>query len=117
MQTSLQPTVCPACAAHRAGRAQLIALVRVLSDTGLPRLLGVGAANAQGLPPNAPAGPARGVVNELHAELATLSTQGRHHVVPGAGHGSILQDQAHAAVVIDAVRDAIAAARERTPSP
>jgi pimeloyl-ACP methyl ester carboxylesterase len=45
-------------------------------------------------------------------ELATLSTNSRHEVVPGSTHTSLTEDEEHAAVVSSAILDVVASVRE-----
>lgn len=164
----------PALEAKNAGDTQLVDLMRVLSYVGIPRLLGIGTANAAGLPSEqaaevnafvstpqhwatlralidatpatydevrvtgslesrplvvisantawldrgAPADDARRMLNELHAELAGLSTNSSHRIVEGATHGSLVhnQDDAQATIAaIEAVLTAIQTGQPLTP--
>ena len=145
--------------AQNASDAQLVRTMRLLSYLGIPRLLGIGRANAEGLPPQqaaqvnafvstpqhwatllalidatpasydevratqrlgsrplvvisantawlergAPADDARRVLNELHAELAGLSTNSRHRIVEGATHGSLVHNRDDAQATIAAI--------------
>jgi pimeloyl-ACP methyl ester carboxylesterase len=47
--------------------------------------------------------------------MATLSTDSVHRVVPGATHQSLVDDPAHAAAVIEAIRDVLASVRTGSP--
>ncbi len=164
----------PALEAQNAGDSQLVGTLRVLSYLGIPRLLGIGTANAAGLPPEriaevnavvstpqhwatimalmdaasatydevrvtgslesrplvvvsantawlergAPADDARRTLNELHAELAELSTNSSHRIVEGATHGSLVHnhDDAQAAIAaVEAVLTAIQTGQPLTP--
>jgi pimeloyl-ACP methyl ester carboxylesterase len=149
----------PALGAQRASDASLVGKMRILSYFGVPRLLGVGKNNAQGLPAQqaaevnafvstpqhwatlanlinaasatddevratgslgnmplavisagtawftrgSPADEARGTLNELHGEIAGLSTNSSHRIVEGATHGSLLHDQDDAQAVVSAI--------------
>jgi pimeloyl-ACP methyl ester carboxylesterase len=151
--------------------AQLVSTMRLLSRIGVPRLLGIGQANAKGLPPRqsaeasafyatpqhwdtigaliaatpetyaevrstgrlgarplvvisastawltpgAPADETRQRLNELHAEIAALSSNSSHREVAGAMHGSLVHDRQHAQAVIDAIIQVIAAVRTHQP--
>jgi pimeloyl-ACP methyl ester carboxylesterase len=155
----------PELQAQNASDAQLVGTMRLLSYLGIPRLLGVGRANAEGLSPEqaaevnafvstpqhwatllalidatpasydevratptlgsrplvvisantawfsrgAPADDARRVLNELHAELAGLSTNSRHRIVEGATHGSLLHDRDDAQATIAAIEAVLTA--------
>src|SRR5262245_61582002 len=48
-------------------------------------------------------------------QMATLSTNSLHHVVPGATHQSLLDNPDHAAVVSQAILDVVAAVRSGEP--
>ncbi len=52
---------------------------------------------------------------EHQDEMATLSTNSRHDVVPGATHQSLVEDPEHAAAVSRAIRDVVAAVRTGEP--
>jgi pimeloyl-ACP methyl ester carboxylesterase len=45
-------------------------------------------------------------------DLATLSTNSQHHVVPGSVHASLVEDEDHAAAVSAAILDVVASVRE-----
>jgi pimeloyl-ACP methyl ester carboxylesterase len=150
----------PELQAQNASDARLVGTMRILSYLGIPRLVGVGRANAEGLPPEraaevnafvstpqhwatilalidatpatydevratqtlgsrplvvisattawlsrgAPTDDARRELNELHAELAGLSTNGRHRIVEGATHGSLLHNRDDAQATIAAIQ-------------
>ena len=47
--------------------------------------------------------------------MARLSTNSRHHVVPGSSHQSLMDDPAHAAVVSAAIADVVEAIRTGLP--
>ncbi len=47
--------------------------------------------------------------------MATLSTNSRHHVVPGSSHQSLMDDPAHAAVVSGAIVEIVEAIRTGRP--
>lgn len=49
---------------------------------------------------------------QMHAELAGLSTRGRHVTIAGANHMSLITESAHAEQVANLLREMIAAARE-----
>lgn len=164
----------PALEAKNADDTQLVDMMQILSYIGIPRLLGIGNANAAGLPSEqaaevnafvstpqhwatilalidatpatydevrvteslesrplvvisantawldrgAPADDARRLLNELHAELAGLSTNSSHRIVEGATHGSLVhnQDDAQATIAaIEAVLTAIQTGQPLTP--
>jgi hypothetical protein len=164
----------PALEAKNADDSQLVDMMQILSYIGIPRLLGIGNANAAGLPSEqaaevnafvstlqhwatiralidatpatydevrvteslesrplvvisantawldrgAPADDARRLLNELHAELAGLSTNSSHRIVEGATHGSLVhnQDDARATITaIEAVLTAIQTGQPLTP--
>ena len=82
------------------------------------RPLVVISANTAWLNRGAPADDARRILNELHAELAGLSTISSHQIVEGATHGSLVhsQDDAREIIVaIEAVLAAIQSGQLRTP--
>jgi len=54
---------------------------------------------------------------EKQAAIASLSTNSRHEVVPGATHQSLVDNPAHAAVVNKAIVDVVEAIRTGTPLP
>jgi pimeloyl-ACP methyl ester carboxylesterase len=155
----------PELQAQTASDVQLVRTMRLLSYVGIPRLLGIGKANAEGLPPEraaevnafvstpqhwatilalidatpasydevratstlgsrplvvisantawlergAPADDARRILNELHAELAGLSTNSRHRIVEGATHGSLLHNHDDAQATITAIEAVLTA--------
>lgn len=164
----------PALEAKNADDTQLVDMMQILSYIGIPRLLGIGNANAAGLPSEqaaevnafvstpqhwatiralidatpatydevrvteplesrplvvisantawldrgAPADDARRLLNELHAELAGLSTNSSYRIVEGATHGSLVhnQDDAQATIAaIEAVLTAIQTGQPLTP--
>lgn len=49
------------------------------------------------------------------AELARLSTDGVHRVVPGADHALLVTDRAQSLAIVEAIRDVVNAVRERRP--
>jgi hypothetical protein len=51
----------------------------------------------------------------LQDELATLSTNSVHRVVPGATHASLITDKADAAESSDAIRDVVESVRAASP--
>ena len=149
----------PELQAQNANDASLVRTMQVLSYFGLPRLLGIGKNNAQGLPTlqaaevnafvstpqhwatiralidstpatydevratgslgdiplvvisantawftrGAPADDARLTLNNLHDEIAKLSTNNSHVIVDGATHGSLVHDKNDAQKVIAAI--------------
>jgi len=151
--------------------ARLTEWMRLLSYVGVPRLLGVGRAYAQGLPPqqvaevsafvarprhwstiralidatSASYGQARSAgnlgsrpllvlsantawfgspalpdetrrgVNQLHAELAALSSNSRHCIMEGATHASLLHNRRHAETTSAAIRAVVRAVRTGQP--
>jgi pimeloyl-ACP methyl ester carboxylesterase len=153
----------PALQAQNTSDASLVNTMRVLSYFGLPRLLGVGKNNAQGLPPQqaaevnafvstpkhwatilnlinstsatyaevratgslgnmplvvisantawltkgAPADDARKILNDLHSEIAGLSTNSSHRIVDAATHGSLVHKQDDAQAIISAIEDVL----------
>ncbi len=159
----------PELQAQDASDRQLVGTMQFLSYLGVPRLLGIGQANAQGLPPaqvaatgsfvatpthwstllalidatptsyaevrqvtslgdlplavvsantawfsrGAAPDAARRTLNELHAELANLSTDHRHYIVDGATHASLLHQQDDAQSVISAIEEVWTAAQIR----
>jgi pimeloyl-ACP methyl ester carboxylesterase len=50
---------------------------------------------------------------EMHAELAALSSRGVHRIVEGATHASLLHDPEHAGQTAAAIREVVEAARAR----
>jgi len=161
----------PALQAKNAEDARLVSTLSILSYLGVPRLLGIGNANTQDLPPQqraeasaatvtpqhwatiralieatpatydevrgtgglgnrplivisattawltpgAPADDARRILNDLHTELAALSSQSRHDLVAGATHGSLVHNRDHAQVTIAAINQVVEAARAGQP--
>jgi pimeloyl-ACP methyl ester carboxylesterase len=161
----------PALEAQNASDTSLVNTMRVLSYIGLPRLLGVGKNNAEGLPSQqadevnafvstpqhwatilnlinstpatynevratgslgniplvvisantawftkgAPADDARKILNDLHGEIAGLSTNSSHRIVDGATHGSLVHDQDDAQAVISAIEDVLTSIRTGQP--
>lgn len=155
----------PALEAKDASDRQLVGTMRVLSYIGIPRLLGIGTANAAGLPSEqaaqanafvstpqhwatilalidatpatygevhaigslanrplvvvsantawldrgAPADDARRILNQLHAELAGLSTNSSHRIVEGATHGSLIHKKDHTQATIAAIEEVLTA--------
>ncbi len=57
------------------------------------------------------ASPKRQVVNELHGELAALSSRGSHRILAGTTHMSLATNRAHAAQVAEAIRELVEATR------
>ncbi len=47
---------------------------------------------------------ARGILNDLQAELAGLATNSSHPIVEGATHGSLVHDHDEAQAVISAIQ-------------
>jgi pimeloyl-ACP methyl ester carboxylesterase len=161
----------PALQAKIAEDARLVSTLSILSYLGVPRLLGIGNANTQGLPAQqraeasaatvtsqhwatigalieatpttydqvratgelgnrpliiisattawltagAPADDARRILNDLHKELAALSSQSRHDIVAGATHGSLIHNRDHAQMTIAAINQVVEAARTGQP--
>jgi pimeloyl-ACP methyl ester carboxylesterase len=161
----------PELQAHNAGDRKLVGTMRILSYLGIPRLMGIGKANGEGLPPRtaaevnafvstprhwatilalidatpatydevratpslgsrplmvisantawlsrgAPADDARRTLNALHAELAGLSTNGRHRIIEGATHGSLVHNRDDAQATIAAVETVLAAIQAGQP--
>jgi hypothetical protein len=66
-------------------------------------------ANTAWLDRGAPADNARHRLNELHAELAGLSTNSSHRVVEGANHGSLVHNQDDAKATIAAIKAVLTA--------
>lgn len=164
-------TLIPALQAQTASDASLVGTMRVLSYFGLPRLLGVGKKNAQGLPPQqtaevnafvstpqhwatilnlihstsatydevratgslgnmplvvisantawltkgAPADDARKILNDLHSEIAGLSTNSSHRIIEGATHGSLVHNQQDAQAVISAIESVLTSLQTGQP--
>ena len=84
--------------------------VRATGSLGARPLVVLSAGTAwfeRGAPPDE----ARRIINELHDELAALSTNSSHRVVEGATHGSLVHDQADAQTVIAAIEDVLSATR------
>jgi stage V sporulation protein SpoVS len=54
-------------------------------------------------------------LNDLHTELAALSSQSRHDLVAGATHGSLVHNRDHAQVTIAAINQVVAATRTGQP--
>lgn len=65
--------------------------------------------------PGAPADDARQTLNELHAELAGLSTNSSHRIVAGATHASLVHDQKDAQATILAIADVLRSAQTGLP--
>jgi pimeloyl-ACP methyl ester carboxylesterase len=161
----------PALQVKNAEDARLVSALSILSYFGVPRLLGIGNANTQGLPPQqraeasaatvtpqhwatiaalieatpatydqvrgtgrlgnrplivisattawltpgAPADEARRILNDLHTELAALSSQSRHDLVAGATHGSLVHNRDHAQATIAAINQVVDATRTGQP--
>jgi hypothetical protein len=164
----------PELRAQNANDRRLVGTMQVLSYLGIPRLMGIGKANAQGLPPEqaaevnafvstprhwatilalidatpvtddevratgplghrplvvisadtawmsrgAPADDARRRLNELHVELAKLSTNNSHRIIAAATHGSLVhnRDDAQATVAaVEAVFTTIQTGQPLTP--
>ena len=159
----------PELQAQNANDVQLVGTMRILSYLGIPRLMGIGKANAEGLPPEqaaevnafvstpqhwatmlalidatpatydevratetlgsrplvvisantswssrgAPADGTRRILNELHAELAGLSTNGSHRIVEGATHGSLVHNRDDAQATIGAIEAVLTATQTR----
>ena len=51
----------------------------------------------------------------MQDELAALSTNSVHRVVPGATHSSLVTDRSHVAQSSDAIRDVVASVRAARP--
>ena len=49
--------------------------------------------------------------------MATLSTNSLHRVAHATTHGSLVDDEADSAAASQAIRDVVAAIRQRAPSP
>jgi pimeloyl-ACP methyl ester carboxylesterase len=64
-----------------------------------------------------PADPSLRVWHTLHREIAALSTRGRHQVVEGADHVSLLHRREYALQVTEAIRQVVSAARTAGGSP
>ena len=65
-----------------------------------------------------PVNAGRGNSETHHAaqdELATLSSNSRHHVVAEATHASLYLDKTHAAAASQAIRDVVASVRSLQP--
>jgi pimeloyl-ACP methyl ester carboxylesterase len=161
----------PALQAQNANEVQLVGMMRTLAYLGIPRLMGIGKANAAGLPPEqaaevnvfvstpqhwatilalieatpasydevrrtgsladrplvvisantawfsrgAPADDARRILNELHAELAELSTNSSHRIVEGATHGSLIHNRDDAQVIIGSLEAVLTAIKTGQP--
>ena len=161
----------PALQAQNADEARLVGMMRTLAYLGIPRLMGIGKANAAGLPPEqtaevnalvstpqhwatilalieatpasydevrrtgsladrplvvisantawfsrgAPADDARRILNELHAELAELSTNSSHRIVEGATHGSLIHNRDDAQVIIDSIEAVLTSVQTGQP--
>jgi len=86
-------------------------------DTGSleSRPLVVISANTAWLNRGAPADNARRLLNELHAELAGLSTNSSHLIVEAATHGSLVHDQNYAQVTINAVQAVLRSVQTAQP--
>jgi hypothetical protein len=63
----------------------------------------------------APDDQTRRVWTEINGELAELSTNGVHRVVPGATHERLVWESGHAQVTIDAIRRVLDSARTGQP--
>ena len=161
----------PELQAQNANDRQLVGTMQMLSYLGIPRLMGIGKANAQGLPPEqaaevnafvstpqhwatilalidatpatndevrttgtlgnrplvvisadtawlsrgAPADDARHRLNELHAELAKLSTNSSHRIIEGTTHGSLVHNRDHAQATVAAVEAVLTAIQTGQP--
>jgi pimeloyl-ACP methyl ester carboxylesterase len=65
--------------------------------------------------PGAPPDETRRVYTELNIEQAALSSNSIHRVVAGASHTSLVNNQQHAQITIDTIRQVVAAARADQP--
>ncbi len=79
------------------------------------RPLVVLSANTAWFSPNAPPDDARRILNELHAELAGLSTNSSHRIVEGATHASLVHSQKDAQATILAIEDVLRSAQTGLP--
>ncbi len=61
-----------------------------------------------------PANDVRGVWDELHPQLATLSTRGTHRVIAGADHASLALKREHALQTSGAIREVVETVRTTT---
>ncbi|MGH9554895.1 MAG: alpha/beta fold hydrolase [Terriglobales bacterium] len=55
----------------------------------------------------------RRVRNELHGELAALSSRGSHRILEGTTHGSLVENRSHASQVAEAIRELVEDARSQ----
>lgn len=84
---------------------------RATGDLGARPLIVLSADRAW-LDDDAPADEARRALTEMNKEQADLSSNSRHDVIVGAGHVSLVNDQAHASHVVSAIRDVVEAIRQ-----
>jgi pimeloyl-ACP methyl ester carboxylesterase len=161
----------PALRAEAAVDRRLVGALRLAAYVGITRLMGIGRANARGLPSRPAAeveahvstpqhfatldalmaatpatyaqvrniGPvssmplvvisantawlstaagaddARRRMNELHSELARLSTNGQHRIVDNATHGSLVHDREHAQATLAAIEAVLSAVQTGRP--
>jgi hypothetical protein len=90
-------------------------LLAYIFDFACFYLLRKSCANTAWFSRDAPANDARHTLNELHAELAKLSTNSRHRVIEGATHGSLIHNQKDAQATIAAVEAVLTAIQTGQP--
>jgi pimeloyl-ACP methyl ester carboxylesterase len=86
------------------------AVTRATGDLG-DRPLVVLSADRAWLDSDAPADEARRAFTEMNQEQALLSSNSRHDVVEGASHESLVNNEAHASQVVEAIREVVDAVR------
>jgi pimeloyl-ACP methyl ester carboxylesterase len=89
------------------------AATRATGDLG-ERPLIVLSADRAWLDSDAPADEARRVYTEMNEEQALLSSNSRHDIVAGASHESLVNNETHAAQVVEAIHEVVDAVRNDT---